>query len=123
MELVTTWIRAVLTAALLILVSWWLVVIGTHITSAATKGSDGQVLDPFQRAKDILLVVLPLLTTALGYWFGAAGKATAEAASQNAQGKLAAVLDTSSEPGLLAAAREKHPDAFPARAKKQAPNA
>lgn len=115
-----TRIRGVITALLLGLVFWWLVVVAANLDSVPRVNAKGQVLlDEFQRSKDILLVVLPLLTTALGYWFGAAGKEKAEERAEEAtrsaaeeRRKLQAVLDTSPETELLNRARSAYPDAF-----------
>ncbi|MEU0794894.1 hypothetical protein ABZ342_32950 [Amycolatopsis sp. NPDC005961] len=89
------------------------------IGSPVTKNSDGTTVDQFQRAKDILLVVLPLLTTALGYWFGSAGRQQAEDKADQAhdvagktQRKLESVLASSTEQNLLEKAMVKDPEAF-----------
>lgn len=85
-----------LTALLLGLTVWWLVLVANEMSTQPQVGSDGKVvMDEFQRAKDILLVVLPLLTTALGYWFGAAGREKAEGKADMAEKKLNAVIDVS----------------------------
>jgi hypothetical protein len=91
----------------------------SQISSVPTRDDDGQTLDTYQRAKDVLLVVLPLLTTALGYWFGAAGRESAEAKASAAlseakrtQQKLEGVLGSSREQDLLSKAQALYPDAF-----------
>lgn len=105
-------IRAVLTVLLLVLSGWWLALVASNMSTPPTLGTDGKVvLDEFQRAKDILLVVLPLLTTALGYWFGAAGKEKAEEKADRSAKQLDSVLDAAPA-GVLEEAKRQHPDAF-----------
>jgi hypothetical protein len=112
METLSTWIRGAFTLLLLVLTVWWLTVVASKLGNKPQVDESGAVtLDEFQRAKDILLVVLPLLTTALGYWFGAAGKATAEEKAEAATTQLQEVLDVGGE-GLLAAAKQRNPGAF-----------
>src|SRR5262245_2336795 len=68
-------LRFVLTLLLFALAVWWLIELAFQLGTAPTIDAQGKiVVDKFQRAKDILLVVLPLVTSALGYWFGAQGK-------------------------------------------------
>ena len=119
MEKFGTWVRALLTFALLVGVALWLVEVASTIGIPVVKSSDGTVFDQFERAKDVLAVITPLLTTALGYWFGSAGRqeaqttaSAARAEADQAHRRLAGVLDSSSEPGLLAKARVADPDAF-----------
>jgi hypothetical protein len=108
-----------ITVILLAMAAAWLVVVYGALGDPTVKSSDGSVLDQFQRSKDILLVVMPLLTTALGYWFGAAGRqdaqktaSAAQDAADVAQRKLMSVLDSSEESGLLDKAKDKDPGAF-----------
>ena len=114
-----TWVRMGITVILLAMAAAWLVVVYGALGDPTVKSADGSVLDQFQRSKDILLVVMPLLTTALGYWFGSAGRqeaqntaSAAQGAADMAQRKLASVLDSSEESGLLDKAKEKDPEAF-----------
>ncbi|RSM63575.1 hypothetical protein DMH03_16545 [Amycolatopsis sp. WAC 01376] len=116
---VGTKVRAWFTAILLTIMTGWLVVVGFTLDIPITKAADGSVLDVFERSKDVLLVVTPLLTTALGYWFGSAGRHEAQDAASAARTEaavarqqLAGVLDSSSEPGLLGLARQANPQAF-----------
>ncbi|MGG5259303.1 hypothetical protein [Phycicoccus avicenniae] len=119
MDKAAMWVRGLLTLLLLGLAVWWLTLVAREMSTAPTVGKDGKVLlDEFQRAKDILLVVLPLLTTALGYWFGAAGKekaeegkAKAEATAEQKAQQLDSVLDAAPQ-GVLKDAKDKHPEAF-----------
>jgi len=120
MDTVATWIRGILSALLLILAGWWLYMVASNLSIAPQTNSSGEVvLDSYQRAKDILLVVFPLLTTALGYWFGAAGKEKAEEKADSAQTQLtsaqtqlAEVVDQSAVPGILEKAKAANPKAF-----------
>ncbi|WP_433562959.1 hypothetical protein ACQP1O_36925 [Nocardia sp. CA-151230] len=114
-------IRAAITLVLLGFTAWWLGVVASDLDVMPARDSAGDVVDSYQRAKDILLVVLPLLTSALGYWFGVAGRAQAEAkavqadaAAERTNLQLKTVLDTSTEPGLLDKARRQYPEAFEA---------
>ncbi len=64
--------------------AWWLVVVATHIGDSPVVVDGAVALDTFQRSKDILLVVLPLATTAVGYWLGNQGADKAEESAQAA---------------------------------------
>jgi hypothetical protein len=119
MEKAAMYIRAVLTGVLFLITTYWLLEVAGQISSVPTRDTEGHVLDTYQRAKDVLLVVLPLLTTALGYWFGAAGRENAEAKASAAlseakrtQQKLEGVLGSSREQDLLSKAQALYPDAF-----------
>ena len=114
-----SWVRAVITYALLVIAAGWLVVVASTLGIPVVKSIDGSVFDQFQRSKDVLLVVTPLLTTVLGYWFGSAGRqealniaTSARAEADMAQRRLVGVLGSSQEPGLLADATERDPKAF-----------
>jgi hypothetical protein len=113
------WVRVTITLILLAMSAAWLLVVYGALGDQTVKGADGSVLDQFQRSKDILLVIFPLLTTALGYWFGSAGRQEAQITATMAQDtadmaqrKLASVLDSSEESGLLDKAKDKDPEAF-----------
>lgn len=119
MEKAALYIRAVLTGVLFLMTTYWLLEVAGQISTFPTRDNEGHVLDTYQRAKDVLLVVLPLLTTALGYWFGAAGRENAEAKAIQAmsdarrtQQKLEGVLGSSREHDLLSKAQSLYPDAF-----------
>lgn len=114
-------IRTVLTAILLVVCAWWLWVVASNVSIKPVMSDDGKIIfDQFARAKDVMLAVLPLLTLALGYWFGSAGTAKAEEKADKAQDKadkvqrqVAALTDVA-DPGadLLNKAQKKHPEAF-----------
>jgi hypothetical protein len=115
----TIWPRFVITAALLLLVVWGLVLVTGHLTDGIIKDADGNVVDSYHRSSDVLHILVPLLTIALGYWFGSEGKENAEKRASAAQEdaatvrrQLAAVLGSSSEPDLLSKARDADKDAF-----------
>jgi heme/copper-type cytochrome/quinol oxidase subunit 2 len=96
------------------IVIWWLAVVLSRIGSAPTVNSSGAVIvDQYERAKDILLVVFPLATAAVGYWFGNQGRARAQEQAQQAQSKMIAVLGTSADGELLKKAAATFPAAFP----------
>lgn len=102
----------VVTAGVFILVVIWMVAVWKNLGAAPVYNEDGTVkLDEFARAKDILVLVFPLLTTAVGFWLGSQGTAKAEEKADKADAQKTAVLD-SAEPGLLETARQNYPDAF-----------
>ncbi len=103
---------AVVTLVTASLTIWWLYEVASRLGLAPTKDDAGNiVLDQFQRAKDILIVVLPLFSAALAYWVGSQGISAAKEEAASAKGKLDAVLDVSPE-GILKRAKELHPTAF-----------
>jgi hypothetical protein len=113
METFNTWIRGAVTAAILVVAAWWLVQVSNRLGTAPRTDAEGKiVVDEYQRAKDILLVVLPLVTTAIGYWFGVQGKDAAEKKADEATEAKTAILATSKDPDLLKSARDKYPTAF-----------
>jgi hypothetical protein len=92
---------------------WWLAIVLSKIGVAPTVSSKGAAaVDQYQRAKDILQFVLPLATAAVGYWFGNHGASKVQEQAQQAHNKLNAVLDASTEGGLLTKARASFPSAF-----------
>jgi hypothetical protein len=107
-----TILRFTITLILFALAAWWLLVVYGALDVFPQRDDQGNIVDRYQRGKDILLVVLPLLTIALGYWFGAAGKKEAEEKAEKTQQKLNGVLDSTTETNLLAQAKEKYPQAF-----------
>lgn len=97
----------------------WIVILAAHVGTAPrlVKGTS-TIFDEFANLKDILLAILPLATTSLGYWYGnqqsnsakdAATAATEEAAKAKSQ--LSAVLDQAPE-GTLTRAKAAHAEAF-----------
>jgi hypothetical protein len=113
MDRLKTNMRFVLTMLLFGLAVWWLIEVASLLGAAPTKDGQGTVVvDRYQRAKDILLVVLPLVATALGYWFGAQGKEQEQQRAESARKQLDAVVAASSEPDLLQRARASYPTAF-----------
>jgi hypothetical protein len=111
--------RFLITATLLLLVVWGLLLVTLHLTDGTIKDANGNLVDSYQRSYNILHVLVPLLTISLGYWFGAEGKENAEkraTAAQNeatiARRQLGAVLASSSEPDLLQKAQSADREAF-----------
>jgi hypothetical protein len=115
------------TVLIFVMLIWWLVVVSRYVGTSPVVDAKGNIIqDTFGNAKDILLAILPLATTAIGYWFGSQGTtqaqdtadhatktaATATTAAATAQKQLSAVLDQSA-PGTLLRAKQNHPDAFP----------
>lgn len=105
------WTRLALTLILLAVLVWWLCEVRVRLDVEPIVKNGAVALDPFKNAQNILLVVLPLASTALGYWFGAQGKEKAQATAEAASAQLNAVVDSSKEP-LLKKAMEINPKAF-----------
>jgi hypothetical protein len=111
-------IATVVTAGLAI---WWLAVVWSRLGMEPKVNQSGAVvLDEYARAKDILLVVMPLFTASLAYWTGARGTTEAKEEAKEAKEEsnqvtkqLDAVLDSSPE-GVLQKAKQDHPEAFAA---------
>lgn len=96
------------------IVIWWLAVVLDRLGTAPQVNSKGAVtVDQYQRATDILFVVFPLATAAVGYWLGNQGRARAQEQAQQAQGKVTAVLGSSADGELLKKAAATFPAAFP----------
>ena len=100
----------ILTGAIVI---WWLVVVSQKVGVRPEVENGNVVLDQFGRAKDILLVVLPLFSAALAYWVGASGTQDAKEEAEGTKEKLDAVIDSAPQ-GSLQKAKEMHPDAWEA---------
>jgi hypothetical protein len=117
------------------MVCWTLFYVLSDLGTAPTVNDKGVVtVDPYQHAKDILLVVFPLATAAVGFWFGSDGKDKAQDQAQQAQTnaasaqadaatahtlatkaeqqKSAVLLAADDAPALLEKARSLHPEAF-----------
>jgi hypothetical protein len=91
---------------------WWLALVANRLGLKPEVNDKGiVVLDQFQRAKDILIVVLPLFSAALAYWVGSQGTAEAKKEAAATKQQLEAVLDQSPE-GVLKKAKETHREAF-----------
>jgi|SRR5215472_3641546 len=96
------------------IVIWWLAVVLNRLGTAPQVNSKGAVIvDQYQRATDILFVVFPLATAAVGYWFGNQGRVRAQEQAQQAQSKMTAVLGSSADGELLKKAAASFPAAFP----------
>lgn len=115
----SNWPRLTITAALVLLVVWGLLLVTVHLSTGISKDANGNVVDSYQRSSDMLHTVLPLLTIALGYWFGAAGKEKAETRADAAQDQattakrqLGVVVGMAREPDLMQKAKKAYPDAF-----------
>lgn len=116
-----SWVTTVFVFAL---VAWALYYVFQDHGTAPTLDSKGHVsVDRYAHAKDILDVVLPLATAAVGYWFGNKGVSDANAHADDArsqataaQTETKAVVAAASAllPGtdVLRAAKDTHPEAF-----------
>jgi hypothetical protein len=101
-------VATLLTGAITI---WWLWIVASKIGVKPEMNRGNVVLDQYARAKDILLVVLPLFSASLAYWVGSSGTQEAKQEAVNAKKQLDAVIDVSPE-GVLGKARDKHGDAW-----------
>lgn len=86
-----TWIRLGITATLLSLTAIFLFVAFEVLGAAPARDPNGNLVDKYQRAKDIL---------------------QAHAVANKTQTKLQGVLDSTQEQGLLEKAKSKYPEAF-----------
>lgn len=87
----TLTVRLIITVLMLLVVGFWLLIVAQRLGTAPVTSTDGTIVyDEFGRAKDILIAVLPLLTLALGYWFGAQGADKAEKQAEQADQKAKA---------------------------------
>ncbi len=107
------------------LVAWALFYVFADLGTAAVLDAKGHVtLDKYARSKDVLSVVFPLATAAVGYWFGNKGvsdanahadEATARAtAAQKETKAVVAAASAKLPPGtdILTEAKSAHPEAF-----------
>ncbi len=101
-------VATVLTAAIVI---WWLYLVADRLGVQPVVKNGSVVLDEWSRAKDILIVVLPLFSASLAYWVGAQGTTQAKKEAQGAKEQLNAVIDSAPK-GLLLEAKSQHPDVF-----------
>ena len=110
---IKSWGTIIVTSVVLIFVGAWMFAVWTRLGQAPSYDSKGSlVVDEYSRAKDILVLVFPLLTTAVGYWLGSQGTAKAEQRAKQAEDQKAAVLSVSKDDDVLKRARDSHPDAF-----------
>ena len=97
---------------ILVFVVVWSVIVASkigHAPKLQTK-TEGPY-DSFEQAKSILVLLLPLLTTAAGYWLGSLGTAKAEKEASNVKERNEALL-TAGNPQILQAAINVNPAAF-----------
>ena len=113
------WARLALTLVLLAILVWWLWEARGRVATEPLIKDGVVVVDAFKNTQTILLLVVPLATTAIGYWFGAQGKEKAEEKAAQAEEKageasaqLTAVVGASTDDSLLEKARTQYPEAF-----------
>jgi hypothetical protein len=94
-----------------LLTCWWLLLVARRLGTRPVVENGAVVLDEFQRAKDILIVLLPLFSASVAYWIGNKGVEKAHEDAGAARAQLTAVLDQAPA-DVLTKAREKHPDSF-----------
>lgn len=77
----------IVTVLIFILVGFWSILLAQRLGQAPTFAPDGKTIsiDEFARAKEIFVIVFPLLTTAAGFWLGSQGTAKAEEKTADAQ--------------------------------------
>ncbi len=101
------WARLAIFIVIAGLTGWWLGLLAQRLGVAPVVDDSGNVLvDEFQQTKDILLVLVPLLTAAIGYFAGAEGKEKVEEQRDKVQ------ADLTNAQAVLERARSQHPDAF-----------
>lgn len=124
----------VMTGIVVVGAAWWAVVVFMNLGVEPVYNEDGTLrIDRFSRAKDILSLILPLLTAALGFWFGSQGTVKAEKQADKAEKQadqarkavdaahnrevaltsVAAHTSADSEKSILELAKEQFPDHFP----------
>jgi hypothetical protein len=113
-----TWIRGagtiIVTLFIFAIVGAWLYFTASKVGVAPIFNSKGvPTIDQYQRAKDILQIVFPLATAAVGFWFGNQGAAQAHAQARQSQAKVEAILGASNDTDLINKAKGTAPGAFP----------
>jgi hypothetical protein len=127
-----TWIKGagtiIVTIFIFVIVSTWLYFTATKVGVAPVFNSKGvATIDQYQRAKDLLQIVFPLATAAVGFWFGnqqtVQAQKQADTATQSAQAahdqarqsqaKVEAILGASNDADLIKKAQVAAPGAFP----------
>jgi hypothetical protein len=102
---------AIITLLTFALAAWWLVVVRSLLDKPPQIENGVIVLDQFQRAKDILLVVFPLFSAAVAYWIGSKEVNAMKEQRNAAERRLLAVVDVAPS-GTLIDAQQRYPDAF-----------
>lgn len=108
------------TVLVFILVIVWMVAVWRNLGKAPHYRKDTLSYDEFTRAKDVLVLVLPLLTTAVGYWLGSQGTAAAQKKAETAENKASeaqkqasdAHAESARRQGQLEQLEKTHPQAF-----------
>jgi hypothetical protein len=94
------------------IVIWVLFFVLTNIGTAPVPATGGKAaVDPYEHAKDILLVVFPLATATIGFWFGSDGKAKAQDQAAQAQSTAADAQSTAADAQSRATAADKQKSA------------
>lgn len=108
-----------------LLIVWWLALLAQRLGVKPVVENGAVVLDEFQRAKDILTVLLPLFTAAIAFFVGNQGAEKAKAEAKDAKTEAAdarseadqqrkkseALLEAAPEE-VIAKARQLRPAAF-----------
>ena len=74
----------VVTVLIFLVLFWWLIVVAVYINHPAKIENGAISLDVFTRSKDILAIIFPLATTAVGFWLGNRGAEKAEEVAETA---------------------------------------
>lgn len=105
----------VVTAVIFVFVAMWSVAVWKNLGKPPQYLADGKTVkvDEFARAKDIFVLVLPLLTTAVGYWLGSQGTVKAEKKADAAEAdKTSALQNAAASQATLDHIQRTHPEAF-----------
>lgn len=113
----------IVTVLIFIFVGMWSIALWQNLGKAPVPAHKGLSLgmDEYARAKDIFILVLPLLTTAVGYWFGSQGTVKAQQRAADADTARNQALEARSEAQVQAAAskalldhiKAAHPEVLP----------
>lgn len=116
---VKLWGAVAATVIILTAAGVWLILVGFAVNEPQVLAEDGKtvVLDQFGRAKEILTLLLPLVTTALGYWVGAKGtdaakEETAKTKKQRNAFRDVAIDKATAGEDIYRLALQKAPEAF-----------
>ena len=91
----------VVSILLFLLVGGWVILVATKIGTQPTLNKDGSIqVDEFAQAKDILVILFPLLTTAVGFWLGNQGTVAAQKQTTVANATASRAQDNAHKAGV-----------------------
>ncbi len=113
------WGSIVVTVLVFVAFFWTLYYLLHNISDTPKMTGTTTIRDQFDRSKTAIGFTAPLVTLALGYWFGADGKAKAEAKAEGAvaeakqaNAETKAVLSVVQDPEIVTKARQVDSRAF-----------